>query len=76
MSKLLTNSFNKLHNSIADSYMKVGYESMSAIPIQTSVKGDLPYLSYIFRKTYPLGIEFKIVACCVIGTLLLIEIQR
>ena len=49
---------------------------MSAISFWTTAKGDLPHLSYIFRKLEPLGTEFKIVACYVTGALLFIEGQR
>ena len=40
---------------IADSYLDVGDESMSAIRFWNTVKGDLPHLSYIFCKPEPLG---------------------
>ena len=49
---------------------------MSAIRFQTTAKGDLPHLSYIFRKPEPLGTEFKTVACSVTGALIFIEVQR
>ena len=49
---------------------------MSAIRFRTTVKGNLPHLSYIFRKSEPLGTEFKTIACSVTGALLFIEVQR
>ena len=49
---------------------------MSAIRFWTMAKGNLPHLSYIFRKPEPLGIEFKTVACSVTWALLFIEVQR
>ena len=56
--------------------MKVGDESMIAIQFWTTVKGNLPHLSYIFQKLETLGTEFKIVACSVTGALLFIKMQR
>ena len=49
---------------------------MSAIRFRTTAKGNLPYLSYIFRKSEPLGTEFKTVVCSFTGDLLFIEFQR
>ena len=49
---------------------------MSAIRFQTTAKGNLPHLSYIFRKPDPLGTKFKTVACSATGALLFIEVQR
>ena len=63
-------------NNIAASFMNFGDESMSAICFRTTVKGNLPQLSYIFRNPEPLGAEFKIVACYVTGYLLFVEFQR
>ena len=57
-------------------FLKVGDESMSAIRFRTTAKGNLPHLSYIFRKPEPLGNEFKTVACSVTEALLFIEVQR
>ena len=57
-------------------FLKVGDESMSAIRFRTTEKGNLPHLSYIFRKPEPLGTEFKTVAWSVTGALLFIEVQR
>ena len=56
--------------------MKVVDESMSKIRFRTTEKGNLPHLSYIFRKPEPLSNEFKTVACSVTGALLFIEVQR
>ena len=62
-------------NNISASFLKVGDESMSVIRFQTTAKGDLPHLSYIFLKTEPLGTEFKIVSGSVTGWLAVIEVQ-
>ena len=45
--------------------MKVGDEYMSDICFWTTVKRNLPHLSYIFRKSETLGTEFKTVTCSV-----------
>ena len=52
---------------IATSYMEVGDDSTSAIRFRIKEKGNLPHLSYIFRKPEPLGTEFKTVSCYVTG---------
>ena len=70
--KLLFDGFNTACNNIAASFLKVGDESMSAIRFRTTAKGNLPHLSYIFRKPETLGTEFKIVACSITGALLFI----
>ena len=70
--KLLFNGFNTAFKNIAASFFKVGDESMSAIRFRTTAKGNLPYLSYIFRKLETLDTEFKRVACSVTGALLFI----
>ena len=49
---------------------------MSAIRFQTTEKGNLPHLSYIFRNPEPLGTEFNTVVCSIIGDLIFIEVQR
>ena len=48
---------------------------MSAIRFWTTAKGNLPYLSYIFRKPEPLVTEFKTVSCYVTEALLFIEVH-
>ena len=63
-------------NNIADSYLKFGGESMSAIRFRTKEKGNLPHLSYILLKPDPLGEELKLVACSVTGALLFIDVHR
>ena len=55
--KLLSDGFNTACKNIAASFLKVGDESMSAIRFWTTAKGNLPHLSYIFRKPDPLGTE-------------------
>ena len=74
--KMLIYGFNEARKNISDGYLKVGYESMSAISFWTTAKGNLPHLSNIFRNPDPLGIEFNTVAYYVIGALLFIEIHR
>ena len=73
---MLIDYFNVACKNIAASYLKVGGESMSVIMFWTTEKGDLPNLSYIFRKPDPLGKYFNKVACYVTGALLFIEFQR
>ena len=68
--------FNTACKNIAASFLKVGDESMSEIRFRTTEKGNLPHLSYIFRKPEPLGTKFKTVVCSVTGALLFIEVQR
>ena len=53
--KLIFDGFNTAYKNIAASFFKVGDESMSAIRFRTTAKGNLPHLSYIFRKPDPLG---------------------
>ena len=60
--KHLFDGFNTSCMNIAASFLKVGDESMSAIRFRTTAKGNLPHLSYIFRKPEPLGTEFKTIA--------------
>ena len=55
MAKLLFYVFNTACNNISASFLKVGDESMSEIRFWTTTKGNLPHLSYIFRKTDQLG---------------------
>ena len=74
--KLLFYGFNTACNNIAASFLKAGDESMSAIRFWTTEKGNLPHLSYIFRKPEPLGTDFNTVACSVTGALLCIEFHR
>ena len=74
--KHLFDGFNTACKNIAASFLKVGDESMSAICFRKTAKGNLPHLSYIFRKLEPLGTNFKTVACSVTGALLFIEVQR
>ena len=69
---MLVGDFNETCNNIAASYLKVGYESMSASCFCTTSKENLPNLSYIFRNPEPLGIEFKTVAYYITGSFLLI----
>ena len=52
---MLIHGFNMACNNISASFLKVGYDSMSAIRFRMTAKRNLPHLSYIFRKSYPLG---------------------
>ena len=72
----LIDGFTEVCSNIAVSYLKVGDESMSAMRFCTTSKGDLPHLSYIFRKTEPLGTEFKTVDCSVKGSLIFFDTQQ
>ena len=74
--KNLFDGFNTACKNIAASFLKVGDESMSAIRLRTTAKGNLPHLSYIFRKPEPLSTEFETVACSATGALLFIKVQR
>ena len=73
-SKFLINGFNEACNNISDSYLKVGGESMSAIIIYTTSKGNLPHLSYIFYKPDTLGTELKKVSCSTTGEFIFVEL--
>ena len=53
--KLLIDGLNAACKDIAASFLKVGDDSMSEIRFRTTEKGNLPHLSYIFRKSEPLG---------------------
>ena len=59
----MINGLNWAFNNIAASYIKVEYESMSAIRFHTTSKGDLPNLYYIFCNPETLETEFKTVIC-------------
>ena len=59
--KLLFDGFITAGKNIAASFLKVGDESMSEIRFRTTAKGNLPHLSYIFRKPEPLSTNFKTV---------------
>ena len=72
---MLIDGFNAECKNIASNFLKFGYEFMSAIRFCTTAKGDLPHLSYIFRKPEPLETDFNTVACYVTGALLFIEVQ-
>ena len=73
---MLINGFNEACKNIAASYLKVGDESTSEISFRMEAKGNLPHLSYIFLKPYPLGTEFNTVTCSVKGDLVFIKVKR
>ena len=73
---VLIGGFNEACNNIAVSYLEVGGDSISAIIFWTTVKGNLPHLSYIFCKPEPLGTKFKTVSCSVTGSFLFVEVHR
>ena len=52
---MLIDGFNDACKNIADSYLRVGGESMIMIRFWTTAKGKLPHLPYIFRNPKPLG---------------------
>ena len=72
---MLIDGFNTTCKNISASSLKVGDASMNEIRFQTTKKGNLLHLSYIFGKPEPMGAEFKTVACYVTGGLVFIEIQ-
>ena len=61
---------------IASGVGKTADESMSAVRLRTTPKGDLPHYSYIFRKPETLGTDMKNVACSRLGMMLQLEIQK
>ena len=60
----------------AGSVLKVGDELMSAIRFRKTAEGNLPYLSYLFRKPEPLYTELKTVAFYVTAALIFLEVKR
>ena len=74
--RFLIDGFNKACSNIATSYLKIGDESMSEIKFHKMLKGGLPHLYYILHNLEPLGTEFKMAACSVTGSLILLEIER
>ena len=73
--EFLIDGFNTACKNIYASFLKVGDESISAIRFQTTEKGNLPHLYYIFRKPEPLGTDFNKFDCSVTGSLLLIVVH-
>ena len=72
----LIDGCNKLRRHIASGVEKTADESMGAIILCTTPKGDLMHYSFILGKPEPLGIEMKNVACSRLGTMLHLEIQK
>ena len=72
----LIDGFNESRRHIASGREKTADESMSAILLRTTPKGDLPHYSYIFRKPEPLGTEMKNVALSRLGMVLHLDIQK
>ena len=62
VNRLVTGFNQNRAQTIASSRIKVLDESMSAFRPQTTKTGNLPHLSFIFRKPEPLGTELKTVA--------------
>ena len=58
------------------SRVKVMDEMMSPFVPSNTKCGNLPNISFIIRKSEPLGIELKCVCCAVTGIMLYVEIQR
>ena len=73
---MLIDGFNAACNNVYASYLKVGDESMSAIIIWKTAKGNSPHLSYIVLKPEPPWEELKTFSYSVTGALRLIEFQR
>ena len=48
---MLIDVYNESCKKFGASYLKVGDDSMSSMHIQTTKKGNLPHLYYVFRKT-------------------------
>ena len=67
---MFIDGFNKVCSNIAARYPRVRDESMSVIQFLTTLKGNLPNLSYIFHKPEPLGTDLKKVVCSVIEALI------
>ena len=72
----LIDGFNESRRKISSGKEKTVDESMSAIQLHTTHKGDLLQYSYIFRKPDPLGIDMKNVACSIFWAVLHLEIQK
>ena len=76
MSKFFIDGFNETCKNMSTRSMNVRDDTMSKIGFLTTAIGDLPHLSYIFRKLEPLETEFNTVACSVTGVLLFIGVHR
>ena len=72
----IVDGHNEFHRQIASGVKKMADESMSAIQFHTAPEVDLPQYSHIFRKTHPLGVYIKNVACYGLVTMLYLEIQK
>ena len=72
----LIDGFNDSLRQIDSGVEKTADESMSAIKIPTTPKGDLPHYYYIFRKPESLETEMKNVASSRFGKTLHLEIQK
>ena len=59
--RLLIFGFNEARSNIAASYLRLGGDSMSAIPFHTTSKEDLPHFFNIFRNPEPFGTDFNTV---------------
>ena len=55
----------KAYNKSSAIFLKVGYESMSALSPPTEVEVNLPHFSYIVCKSIPPGIYFNTLECFV-----------
>ena len=66
--------FNKTCKKMAASYLEIVNESKSAINFRPQKRGITSLVLY-FRKTEPMGAEFKTVACSVTGFMILLDIQ-
>jgi hypothetical protein len=73
----MTDDFNKRRKKvISASREKTADESMCLMRPRTTKLGDWPHISYVLRKSEPLGTEFKNTCCAITGALMTLEIQR
>ena len=73
---MLIDGFNEACSNKGSSYLKDGYEYMSAMRFRRIPKGDLPHLYHILCNPEPFGMDFKTVAWSVTGDLIFLEIQQ
>ena len=76
VSKFFIDGFNETCKNMSTRSMNVRDDTMSKIGFLTTAIGDLPHLSYIFRKPEPLGTEFNTFEFSVTGDFLFVEAQR
>ena len=72
----LIDGFNESRRQIDSGKEKTADESMSAIRLRNTPKGNLLHYSYIFRNPEPLGTDMINLACSRLGTMLHLDIQK